>query len=155
MAPAPAPAPQPPLPNPPSPSGPPEGRPIPIPGGGGPTYVPGSGTTIISDATVRSAVSSTDPACYPDWDSSGRCRVFEITAAIDGRLTASVRLIAPSVHDVMDLFLVDLDRAYVVSYSGLAAEEASLPVTAGSSYGIAVMAYTAPTEFELHVDVRP
>ena len=43
----------------------------------------------------------------------------------------------------------------MISSSGLYAEEASLPVAAGSSYGIAVMTYTTPVPFQLHVEVVP
>jgi hypothetical protein len=148
------PAPSPP--NAPPPNAPPVG---PTPPGGGPTYTPGVGTTAVASGdTVDSIVAVTDPACFYNWDATGRCKVFEITPSVDGVLTAEVRLSSPPAYDNLDLFLVDLSRAYVTAYTGINAELASLPVTAGSSYGIAVMAYAPdlPAPFQLSVEVvRP
>ena len=128
---------------------------FPAPPGGGPGYHPGVGTTAVaSGETVDSRVANTDPACFYNWDASGRCKVFEIIAPTDGTLTVAVRLTRPPPDDNLSLFLIDLHRTFVVSDSGKDAEEASLPVTAGSSYGIAVMAYYAlPADFQLRVDV--
>ena len=108
-----------------------------------------------SGQTVDSRTEATDPACWPNWDASGRCKAFEITAPYDGTLTVAVRLASPAGGDNLDLFLIDPGRAYVIAYSGLNAEEASLPVAAGSRYGIAVMTYTTPTPFQLRVEVVP
>ena len=145
------PAPSPP--NAPPPNPPPVG---PTPPGGGPTYTPGVGTTVVASGdTVDSIVVLTDPSCFYNWDASGRCKVFEITAPVDGVLTAAVRLSSPPAYDNLSLFLIDLSRAFVVADSGVNAEEASLPVTSGSSYGIAVMAYPPdlPAPFQLWVEV--
>ena len=141
-------------PSPPSPSpGPTEGQPIP---GSGPTYRPGVGTiTVASGQTVDSRTEPTDPACWPNWDASGRCKAFEITAPFDGTVTVTVQLASQARTDEIDLFLIDPGRTYVISYSGLIAEEASLPVVAGSSYGIVVMTYSTPVPFQLRVEVVP
>jgi hypothetical protein len=141
-----------PVPTPPPSGGPPEDQPIP---GSGPTHRVGT-IPVASGQTVDSRTEPTDPACWPNWDASGRCKAFEITAPSDGTLTVAARLASPAGGDNLDLFLIDPGRAYVVSWSGVNAEEASLPVTAGSSYGIAVMTYTTPTPFQLQVEVvRP
>ena len=140
------------MPAPPSPSGPTEDRPIP---GSGPTYRPGVGTSnVVAGGTVDGQIVAADPACYQNWDASGRCKVFEITAPVDGTMTVDVRSGSPQGSDNLDLFLIDPGRAYVISWSGINAEEASLAVTAGSTYGIAVMAYSVPVEFQLHVEVE-
>ena len=145
--------PAPPPPNAPPPNSPPFGPNL----YGGPTYTPGVGTTVVaSGETVDSIVVLTDPSCFPNWDASGRCKVFEITAAVDGTLTAAVRIVSPPTYDNLSLFLIDLGRGYVTADSGKNAESASLPVTAGSSYGIAVMAYSdLPAAFQLSVEVAP
>ena len=139
----------PPAPNPPSPA--PRGPTPP----GGPSYTPGVGTTAVaSGETVDSIVVEADPACFPDWDASARCKVFEITPEIDGTLTAAVRLSWPPAYENLDLFLIDLGRAYVTADAGRNAKSASIPVTAGSTYGIAVMVYEAlPAAFQLSVEV--
>ena len=148
----PAPNPNPPAPSPNPGAGPPEDTPIP---GSGPTYTVGT-IPVASGQTVDSRTEPTDPACWPNWDASGRCKAFEITAAFDGTLTVAVRSASPSGSDNLDLFLIDPGRAYVISWSGVNAEEASLQVAAGSSYGIAVMTYSTPTPFQLQVEVvRP
>ncbi len=65
----------------------------------------------------------------------------------------AVRIASPVGGDNLDLFLVDPGRAYLISSSGINAEEASLPVSAGITYGILVMTYTTPVPFELRVEV--
>ena len=68
----------------------------------------------------------------------------------------AVRLASPAGGDNLDLFLIDPGRAYVISWSGTSAEETSLPVAAGSRYGIVVMTYATPAPFQLQVEVvRP
>jgi hypothetical protein len=140
--------PTPPAPNP--PGGPSEDTPIP---GSGPDYRVGT-ITVASGQTVDSRIEPTDPACWPNWDASGRCKAFEITAPFDGTLMVAVRMTTPAALDTLDLFLIDPGRAYVISSDGINAEEASLPVTAGSIYGVAVMTYaTTPVPFQLQVEV--
>ena len=147
----------PPAPPPPS-AGPPTAPPVgPTPSGGGPTYTPGVGTIVVaSGQVVDSVVVLTDPSCFANWDASARCKVFEITPDVDGTLMAAVRLSSPPAFDNLTLFLIDLSRGYVTADSGTNAESASLPVRAGSTYGIAVMAYfPLPAEFQLSVVVTP
>jgi hypothetical protein len=145
----PAPAPSPPAPSLPIPGGPPEHTPIP---GSGPDFRVGT-IPVASGQTVDSRIEPTDPACWPNWDASARCKAFEITAPYDGTLTVAARLTSPAGGDNLDLFLIDPGRAYVISISGTSAEEASLTVTAGSRYGIVVMTYATPTPFQLQVEV--
>lgn len=141
-----SPAPGPPVPSP----GLPEDTPIP---GSGPDYRVGT-IPVASGQTVDSRTEPTDPACWPNWDASGRCKVFEITAPFDGTLMVAVRMTTPAAHDTLDLFLIDPGRAYVISSAGINVEEASLPVTAGSAYGVAVMTYDiTPVPFQLQLEV--
>jgi hypothetical protein len=99
-------------------------------------------------------VALTDPSCFPNWDAQARCKVFEITPDVDGTLLAAVRLSSPPAYDKLTLFLIELGGRSVAADSGVNAESASLPVTAGFSYGIAVMVYyDLPAEFELSVEV--
>jgi hypothetical protein len=139
-----------PPPNTPPPNAPPVG-----PTTGGPIYQPGVGTTAVaSGETVDSIVVLTDPSCFPNWDASARCKVFEITPDVDGTLIAAVRMSPPPAYDNLTLILIDLGGRIVIADSGINAESASLPVTVGSTYGIAVMAYTdLPAAFQLSVEV--
>ena len=157
------PAPAPPAPAPPTPgpvpppvpgAGPPEDHVIPNSGDRDPSYTPGVGTLAVrSGEAVVSRVEASDLPCWVNWDLNGRCKVFEVIAPVDGTLTASARLTSPPSNDNLDLLVIDLGRAFVISYSGVSGEETSFPVAAGSSYGVAVMSYAVPADFQLRVDV--
>jgi hypothetical protein len=72
-----------PTPTPPPTATPPPGPPIQERG-----PIPTSATVIAAGEIAGGAVQSTDPVCFPNWDLMGRCRQYELTAAIDGTLVA-------------------------------------------------------------------
>jgi len=106
-------------------------------------------------ASIRFSINSADGACFPNWDATGRCRVFELLPAVDGQLEVSVRRTIPIRTDVLDLFVVSTEGDVVFAFDGWDWEQASLPLLAGRRYGIFVMAYPPfPQEFTLDIAVN-
>jgi hypothetical protein len=109
----------------------------------------------VSGSTVRFTIDSNDAECYAEWDLTGRCRLFEFTPAADGQLELSVGRTLPSRVDVLDLFVVPTVGEVVFAFEGWDVERASLPVVAGRSYGVFVMAFPPfPHEFTLDLTLR-
>ena len=136
ITPAPVPSPGP-LPAPPPPATP------------GPLF--GIGFRILPGQTVLGTVEPTDPACYPNWDSSATCKTYLVTAPVTGRLKVTLKWTPPPDIDAMDLFLVSPNGSYEVSPdSGSAKRTAEMPVAAGFVYSILAMSYLkSPLPFEL------
>jgi hypothetical protein len=127
-----------------------------FPGGTvGPVYTPGTGQVVQSGDLVSFTIDAGDAACFENWDMTGRCRLFELTAVVDGWLAVDVTRLASSARDVLDLFVVPTTGDTVFAFDGSDREEALLPVVAGRGYGIFVMGYPAfPQDFTLTVAVR-
>lgn len=121
----------------------------------GPKYEPGTGQTLRSGESTSFTIDNANAACYVEWDMTGRCRLFELTPTVDGQLELHVRRASPSGYDVMDVFVVPTVGEVVFAFDGSDREQALLPVVAGRSYGIFVMAYPPfPQEFTLDVALR-
>ena len=118
-------------------------------------YVPGTGEPVRIGESLTFSIESSHPGCYPNWDQSGRCRLFEVTPADSGTLAVDVRRVVPSGADVVDLFVLAENGGSVLAYDGKDGEQTSLPVVAGRRYGIFVLSYPPfPQEFTLRVDLR-
>lgn len=132
----------------------PPGPPI-YPGLVGPPYLPGTGQPVGDGASIRFSINDTDVACYPNWDRTARCRLFELQPSIGGELVVNVRRTIAVRTDVLDLFVVSTAGDVVFALDGWDWEQASLPLFAGRRYGIFVMAYPPfPQEFTLDIAVN-
>jgi len=112
----------------------------------------GIGLSIQAGQTVMASVERTDPACFSNWDSSGACKTYLVTAPRDGRLKAVLKWTPPPSPptDVMDLFLVAPNASWVVSFEGTQEEVVEIPVTQGLVYSILVMSVSrSPQSFQL------
>ena len=126
--------------------------------------VPGTGpfysatVTAVSDGSVvAGAVEATDPVCFPNWDSKGRCRQYELTASINGTLVVTLAWPPPSrgAYDP-ELFLVAPDESWIYAFDDPPNRRGTLPITRGGKYRIVVIAYGEfPDPFELAVKELP
>jgi hypothetical protein len=116
-----------------------------------------SATTITAGQVVTGIVESDDPVCFPNWDSSGHCRQYELTASIDGTLVATLTWPGASrgLWDP-DLFLVTPDQSWIWAGELRPGKRGSIPVSRGASYRLVILSYGPfPDRFELAVDVNP
>ena len=140
---APTPTPQPPAPRPPAANP-----------GPGPTLL--SGLAPISPGQlVETSVTPTDPACFVNWDATGRCRQFDITAARDGILDLWLGWSDPSPASIMTLFVVQPDGTWIASPDNTLDAYLNVSAAAGSTYHLVVMSYTAPQDFQLMAALLP
>ena len=127
----------------------------PVPGAG-PFYT-ATATAVSDGSVVTSAVEATDPVCFPNWDSRGHCRQYELTASIDGKLVVTLSWPPPSrgVYDP-ELFLIAPDESWIYADDVPPNRRGTLPIARGGKYRIVVIAYGAfPDRFELAVkDLR-
>ena len=93
--------------------------------------------------------------CFPNWDSSGHCRQFDLTASSDGTLRATLKWEGPS-RDVYDpeLFLISPDGAWVYSEDPWPARHLTFHGSTGQTYRIVVIGYQPPQAFEVLVEVQ-
>jgi hypothetical protein len=115
-----------------------------------------SGTPIPLDVVIVGTVLGSDPGCFQNWDSSGRCRQYDITAPADGTLSATLKWAGPS-RDLYDpdLFLVAPDGRWELAPVGYPEKQVSLGARAGGAYRAVVLSYSAsPLEFELLVRIQ-
>ena len=116
------------------------------------------GTRVSAGTPVEGTIDERDPACFYNWDATGLCRQFDVTAAADGRLVATLTWPGPSrglLYDP-DVFLVAPNGLWVYSQDQWPEKHATLPATSGLTYRIVVMSYgQAPLPFVLSVDLRP
>lgn len=118
------------------------------------SIVVSTGNGISVGQHVGGTVTSSDPACYPRWDASGRCRQFTLTVQQDGNLRLTLSWTS-SLHDAMDLFVVSPDDRVAEVYEGTTREQLTLAATAGSKYEIFAMAYVQPQDFVLDTEFQP
>ena len=123
--------------------------------GGGPTPV--MGTSVREGMPIEGTIGAGDPPCFYNWDATGLCRRFDLTALADGKLVATLGWTGPSrgLYDP-DIFLVDPSGAWVVSQGGWPEKQASLVAKSGLTYRIVVMSYGPSAQaFVLRVDLVP
>jgi hypothetical protein len=123
------------------------------PTGSGPAPI--SGTPVVAGSRVEAIVEASDPVCFPNWDSSGHCRQFDLTASSDGTLRATLRWEGPSrgVYDP-ELFVVSPDGAWVYSEDPGPERRLSFRGSIGQTYRIMVIGYQPPQAFEVFVEVQ-
>ena len=123
------------------------------PAGSGPAPI--SGTPIVGGSRVQGTVEAGDPVCFPNWDSSGRCRQFDLTAPSEGPLRATLKWEGPSrgVYDP-ELFVISPDGAWVYSEDPWPERHLSFRGSAGQTYRIVVIGYQPPQAFEVLVEVQ-
>jgi hypothetical protein len=131
----------------------PSAVPPPQPTGFGPAPI--SGSPIVVGSLVQGTVESGDPVCFPDWDSSGHCRQFDLTASSDGTLRATLKWDGPS-RGVFDpeLFLISPDGAWDYSEDPWPERHLIFHGSTGQTYRIVVIGYQPPQAFEVLVEVQ-
>jgi hypothetical protein len=131
---------------------PPMQAPSPAPPRGGP--FPSTGTPIAAGATVAGIVQVDDPACFPNWDAQARCRQYDLTAASDGLLRASLHWEASrGVYDP-ELILVSSDGEWVAYDGSWPERRAAIAIRGGLTYRVIVLGYNEAQPFELSVAVE-
>ena len=116
----------------------------------------GRGRSLPIGETARSRVELTDPACFQNWDATGRCRFFTVTPSRDGELRLVLSWSTPSATatDLMDLFLVRPDGSWTYADPTKGEQRRmSQTVSANTSYVAVVMAYGASVDFELTTEM--
>jgi hypothetical protein len=106
---------------------------------------------------VSGAIELADPACFPNWDSTGHCRQYELTPSMDGTLIATLGTSAPSRGFYNpELFLVAPDDSWYWAPEDWPERRLRLTVRQGESYRIVVLAYGPfPETFQVTADVVP
>ena len=133
---------------PPPPPAPPVANP-----GPGPTL--GSALALSPGQLVEASIAPTDPACFVNWDATGRCRQFDITAARDGVLDLWLGWSDPLPASIMTLFVVRPDGSWFSSPDSVLDVYTTVSVSAGSTYHLVVMSYSAPQDFQLMAALLP
>ena len=108
------------------------------------------------DLCVEGAISGADPACFANWDSSGRCKQYNLAAPADGVLVTSMRWTGPprGMWDP-DLFLVAPRGDWTVGSGEWPEKRAWLPVKSGEAYRIVVISYGSESQaFALNLKVE-
>jgi hypothetical protein len=116
-----------------------------------------SATTITPGEVTAGTIMATDLACFPNWDSTGRCRQYEMTPTTDGTLLGTLRLTGPSrgVYDT-ELFLLAPDGTWVWAPESWPERRVSMQVRGGESYRLVVLGYGPfPERFDLVAVVEP
>jgi hypothetical protein len=122
---------------------------------GGPALT--TGRAIAIGQRVSDSVQLSDPACFYNWDATGRCRQFDVTPAVAGTLTVTLRWEGPTrgFYDP-DVFLVTPDNGWLNTMDTTWPEKhLSRTVTAGTLYRIVVMSYGQALDFELIAELQP
>jgi hypothetical protein len=104
---------------------------------------------------VEASVAPIDPACFVNWDATGRCRQFDITAARAGILDLWLGWSDPSPASIMTLFVVQPDGTWTYSPDSTTDVYTNVSVSAGLTYHLVVMSYTAPQDFQLMAALLP
>ena len=126
-----------------------------------PPPVPGRDTPILVDGTaltvgqaVESRVEPTDPVCFPNWDSGGQCRQFNLIAPRDGSLDVALKWAAISRAYDMTLFFVTPDGGWMPAPEAAGENRLNLRIVAGLTYRFIVVSYATPQDFELTTTLR-
>jgi hypothetical protein len=95
--------------------------------------------------------------CFPNWDSTGRCRQYDLTAAMDGTLVAVLTWPGPSrgIYSP-ELFLVAPDQSWIWADEIFPNRRGSARISKGETFRLVVLAYGPyPDRYELTADVHP
>lgn len=112
------------------------------------------GTPIKAGETIASEVRLDDPNCYPEWDSSSRCRQFDLVAPVDGELKATLTWTDPSRGDFdPELFIVTTGKDAVYASTKWPKRIAAIKIRAGATYRIVVLSYLQAFTFSLSTEV--
>ena len=116
---------------------------------------PIAGTPLVAGALTQGTIEPADPVCFPNWDSSGHCREFTITASSDATLRVTLKWKGPS-HGVYDpeLFLFWPDGDWLYSDDPFPEKQLTFLGSAGETYSIVVIGYRLPQAFEVLVEVQ-
>jgi hypothetical protein len=114
-----------------------------------------SGTPIVGGSHVQGTVEAGDPVCFPNWDSNGHCRQFDLTASSNGTVRATLKWAGPSrgVYDP-ELFLISPDGAWIYSDDPWPERHLTFYGSTGETYRILVIGYQPPLAFEVLVEVQ-
>jgi hypothetical protein len=107
-------------------------------------------------ADVVATVAADDERCFPNWDSTGRCRQFELTMPADGTLVATMTLPVPDRGFWNpDVFLVAPNGDWLPHEYGRPTTSVRMAAQGGQTYLVLVMSYGPfPDELQLRVEVR-
>lgn len=117
---------------------------------------PITGTAVAPGTTIDVTIQQTDPACFPNWDSSGRCRQFDVAMPADGTLVATLTYPGPSRGDWNpDVFIAAPDGQWVPPDFGWPDRQVRSPAKQGMTYRVVVLSYGPfPDAVQLMVDVH-
>lgn len=123
------------------------------PTGSGPAPI--SSSPIVAGSPIHGIVESGDPVCFSNWDSSGHCRQFDLTAPSDVTLRATLTWEGPSrgVYDP-ELFLISPDGSWAYSEDPWPERHLTFHGSTGETYRILVIGYQPPQAFEVLVEVQ-
>ena len=123
------------------------------PTGSGPAPI--SGTPIVPGSPIQGTVEPTDPVCFPNWDSSGHCRQFDLTTSSDRASRAILKWEGPSrgVYDP-ELFLILPNGVWIYSEDPWPERYVSFHGSTGQTYRIVVIGYQPPQAFEVEVELQ-
>jgi len=121
-----------------------------------PGPVPIAGTTIWPGDSIDVMIEDSDPRCFPNWDSIGRCGQFDATVPADGTLVATLTASGPSRASWNpDVFIAASDGRWIYPDFGWPATRVSLPVERGLTYRVVVLSYGPfPDVLQLTVKVQ-
>jgi hypothetical protein len=107
----------------------------------------GQATRLEIGQHFEGTVVTRDPVCYPQWDASGRCRLFAITAATAGILTVTMSV--PNRFDDMDFFIATGSQPTRTDLESDNRWRARVEARTGQQWDFWVMSYDPPRDFEL------
>lgn len=121
----------------------------------GPAPGPIAGTPLVAGVLTKGTVEPGDPVCFPQWDSSGRCRQFNMTASSEGSFRVSLKWEGPSLgaYDP-ELFLIPPDGDWAYNDDPWPERQLRFHGSAGQTYRIVVVGYRLPQAFEILVEVQ-
>lgn len=119
----------------------------------------GAGVTISVGDVAQATVQPDDPVCFPNWDLSGRCRQYDLTALRDGTLEIRLAWTEPAWDRQMTSFVVNDSIGWITSEWSPVVRDVTeawlrLPVRAGHPYHLLVMSYGPPQSFEMTTTLR-
>ena len=111
--------------------------------------------TIIPGAVTPGTITDADPHCFLNWDSSGRCRQYELRPAIAGRLVATLRVSTPPRGAYgLELFLA-ADGTWLWAPESWPERSAHMPAVPGEPYRLVVLGYGPfPEPFEVVAEIE-
>jgi len=112
-------------------------------------------TSIAVGESVVARVEMDAPRCFPNWDSLGRCRQFELSANATGTLAVTMTWSAVRGEWDPELFLADADGFWLWAGERGSPRTATISVDRNRTYYLIVMSYLpAVQEIELSTELR-